>query len=285
MKRTGSKQDTKSKDKGWKDIRTHLNNKYELNSETEEYWKLAVEIFRERLQNYYFDPLKFLIDSYKKFEFDESATDESVCDELASDKPATEKTKKAGKKKNIGEGFPILTAQCALIETFAAYKKGKIFKSDLKEEDGIYYKGSRKLFIDFLESETLFKGNFGGDSKPSAEDFYSDVRCGLMHETRTKNNWIIHANVNNTSSINSSRKKEITETTFILKGNSGKHIVFRNQLQCVLEKYFEYYSDILSSSDNSFHNLSRRRFFARKLDHLYLDTKEIKEDKSDWWNE
>ncbi len=261
MKRTGSKQDTKSKNKNWKDIRTHLDNKYELNNETEEYWKIAVNIFKERLQKYYFDPLKFLIESYDKLETEES----------------TEKKK----RKNTGEGFPIVTAQCALIETFAAYKNGKIFKSDLKEKDGIYYKGSRKLFIDFLESEPLFKGNFEGDAKPSAKDFYSDVRCGLMHETRTKNNWIIHANVNIFSKNNPKRKKEVTETTFILKGNGGKHIVFRNQFQDTLEKYFEGYCGILSSKDNNFHSLLRRRFFARELDHL----EDIKKDNSEWWSE
>jgi hypothetical protein len=137
----------------WKEIRKRINGIYELNEETSGNWKEAVEIFSRRLQRFYINPINKL-------------------------------------KKDIkGEGFPIVTVQCALIETFAAFKEGKVYDRS-KEENGIYYKDSRQLFVYFLESEKLFLNNFSGNN-PRADKFYADVRCGLMHETRSKKDWVI----------------------------------------------------------------------------------------------
>lgn len=179
MEKTNRKKDAETNQKKWNDIRKRINNKYELNDETSEDWKSAVSIFSERLQNFYINPIRTLTSG------------------------------------NTGEGFPIVTVQCALIETFAAFKKGKVYDRKVSE-DGIYYKESGKLFVDFLESEQLFSKNFNGDN-PKADKFYADVRCGLMHETKTKKDWIIRADALHYAKENPKRKKDITEETFIIK--------------------------------------------------------------------
>jgi hypothetical protein len=219
----------------WIEIKERLDGKYELNDETKEDWKDAVNIFSRRLQRYYITPINEL------------------------------------KKGITGEGFPIVTAQCALIETFAAFKWGKVYKYKV-QEDEIYYGNSGGLFVDFLNSEPLFLNNFSGNN-PKADKFYTDVRCGLMHETRTKKDWVIKADAIKYANKHSERKKDITD----LKGG-GKNIIFRNQLQNALEKYFEQYKSNLRNPDDTYKNL--RRFFARKLDHLCGN----ENDGSEWWS-
>lgn len=178
-----------------------------------------------------------------------------------------------------GEGFVIVTAQCALIETFAAFKEGKVYDRE-QEENEIYYFNSRNLFVKFLTTESIFEGIFFNSNQincpHSAEQFYSEVRCGLMHEARTKGKWIIHKNEENYARNNPRYKKT---GKFIKENRQHEKIIFRNQLQKALEKYFEQYKSDLRNSDESHNNL--RRFFARKLDHLYGREK----DHFEWWSE
>ncbi len=241
----------------WKEVRKELNKKcayYVYEDETSEYWDKAVEIFSERLEKFYIKPLYQLIKASK--------------DDESSQSVDTNKSE----KKLEGQGFVIVTAQCALIETFAAFKEGKIYKD--KKEDEIYYYKSAELFKKFLESEELFQKNFGGNDKPSISDFYISVRCGLLHETRTKIKWVIKADVKNYL-----KKDIITEETFAAK-TSGKYIVFRNQLQKALKDYFVQYKKDLKEEGEEYDNL--RRLFARKLDHLF-DISKKEKISFEWW--
>lgn len=45
------------------------------------------------------------------------------------------------------------------------------------------------MFVDFLEANEPFKTMFTGAG--TAREFYSSVRCGLLHEARTKGRWRI----------------------------------------------------------------------------------------------
>jgi hypothetical protein len=222
----------------WEKIRKGLKNKKALDDETKNEWEKAINIFSERLDKFYISPIKELIDLPEKYG---------------------------------GQGFVIVTAQCALIETFAAFKNGKIYDEN-KEESEIYYYKSGKLFQEFLKSEDLFQKNFGGNDKPSVSDFYKSVRCGLLHETRTKVKWTIKADVKKYL-----KNDIITEKTFAAK-TSGKYIVFRNQLQDALQDYFDTYKKKLANPAEKFNEL--RQFLARKLDHLFdID----KDETFDWW--
>jgi len=90
------------------ELRSSLDDNYNFSED----WKEAVEIFSRRLRRHYINPFNKL---------------------------------KGG---ITGEGFVIVTAQCALRETFAAFREGKVYDRN-KEENEIYYKDSRKLFAKF----------------------------------------------------------------------------------------------------------------------------------------
>ncbi len=89
-----------------------------------------------------------------------------------------------------GEGFSMVSLQCALIEFLAATRKGIIYRHLNRGEvlGQFEYANSSRLFCRFLQDETPFKQWF---DENSAADFYSSVRCALLHEARTKNGWRI----------------------------------------------------------------------------------------------
>lgn len=229
----------------WKRLRINLNNSYGFNPN----WNKAVELFNKRIQTKYFNPINDLIEGNPQ------------------------------KKENLrkGEGFSIVTIHCAIIETFAAFKQGLIYNHDKPEIGGISfeYKDSRDLFVTFLNSASIFKGIFYNIDKEgkqqngafSGRKFYSQVRCGLMHEARTRGDWHINA----TSNDDPKDKRFLKQTK---KGN----IIYRTLLHYALIDYFEQYKTDLKNKDGQFNDL--RRKFARKLDDLY----DIK-DHYEWWNE
>jgi len=86
----------------------------------------------------------------------------------------------------MGEGFAIMAVQCTLIEFLESTELGINFfygKPGAHE----YFK-SEPIFVSFLTRRMSFKDVF---TEEFAKDFYQNVRCGLLHEARTKNGWRI----------------------------------------------------------------------------------------------
>ncbi|MBW4890184.1 hypothetical protein KXQ82_10675 [Mucilaginibacter sp. HMF5004] len=228
----------------WKDIRLKLNQQYIYDKE----WGKAIILFNQRFTRKYFDPIQQLIDE--------------------------------GKLK--GEGFTILTVQCALIEAFASLRSGEIFDHTKNTGSPKYtYKNSQKIFTKFLQSAAIFKNIFWVDDsassgqtipdKPfSAESFYKDVRCGLMHEARTKGKWIINAAP--------LRFKTKTEKIFIEHEN-GKNKIYRTILHYRLKRHLADYTSDLKKTGSEGEIL--RRFFARKMDHIFEEVADGT--KFEWW--
>ena len=227
----------------WKEIRLHLNKNYNYS----ENWKKAVEIFQKRIEDKYLKPIEKII------------------------KPNLRK----------GEGFTVVTVQCALIETFAAFREGQIFNHNKPEEGGITYeyKDSRELFVNFLNSAKIFEKIFFNEiagvkqqNTPfSGESFYSNVRCGLMHEAKTKKTWHINAT-----------KDDNPDDEYFIKQKPKGNIIYRTPLHYSLVKYFNKYCENLNNSEEQYNNL--RRKFARKLDDLYeLNSGEEKQ-MYEWWD-
>ena len=224
----------------WNNKRQIIKTSYDFN----EHWNEIIVRFKKRIVDYYFDP----IDKIK---------DQNMLK---------------------GEGFTILTIQCSLIEMFAAFKYGKIHKFNMNNNDPNYtYKSSSDCFIPFLHSESIFENHFHEykngkkivDQPFSATEFYNNVRCGLMHEARTKGNWV----------INAKKIYKNEETCFITFDDAEKLIrIDRTILNKHLRSYFQDYLNSLSEDTKNGNEL--RRFFARKIDHLYnipIDT------NFDWW--
>lgn len=212
-----------------------------------EHWNEIIERFKTRIEDFYFTPI--------------------------------EKVKDPNKLK--GEGFTILTIQCALIEMFAAFKNGKIHKFNKNVNDPAYtYKRADDCFIPFLHSESIFENHFhrfdNGDKvvdQPfSATEFYNKVRCGLMHEARTKGEWV----------INAKKIYQINEVVYITRDTINSTIsIDRTILNNRLKNYFgEYLNNLAQVTDDG---RSLRRLFARKLDHLY----DIPADPTNynWWTD
>jgi len=222
----------------WAGIRSSLENNYEYSDN----WKIAVDLFDKRIKKKYLNPIDQLIE------------------------------------KNVrkGEGFVIVTIQCALIETFAAFKEGLIYNHNKPSEGENHYeyRESGELFIRFLNNQEIFKNIFYTENKLgikqlntpfSAAKFYSQVRCGLMHEARTKGNW----------HINATSSDSPLDAKFIKQAKKG-NIIYRTLFHFALNNYFNQYKQELLNQENAY-NVSRRHF-ARKLDHLY----DIK-DNFEWW--
>ena len=145
----------------WKNLRELLNE----NSSYDSNWELAISYFKSRINTRYIEPIKKIEVGY------------------------------------TGEGFSIMPALCILIELMAAFKYGKIHNPLKRGEKPEYeYRESDKFFKKFLISENAFEGYFHSkdNSKPllCADDFYKNVRCALIHEACTKNNWLINTNHN-----------------------------------------------------------------------------------------
>lgn len=108
-----------------------------------------------------------------------------------------------------GEGFSIVALQCVLLEFLASTVKGKSYLHNHKpktppDPKDPFYSNSKELFVEFLHTYSPFKSSF---NRKTAEDFYTGVRCGLVHEARTKNGWIIRANKSSKNMIDLKSKK------------------------------------------------------------------------------
>ena len=185
-------------------------------------WKTAFEdFFRERLKTRYFAPINSI---------------------------------KTIPKKN-GEGFSIVAIQCSLIEFLGATVEGKTYihpkrlKRLGRKQTPLEYTKSGEMFVDFLTTAVPFKSVF--TDKASAEDFYEGVRCGLLHEARTKKGWTITAKHGATW---------IIDTT-----NPANKIIHRDNLQTAFHEFVTWYGEALPA------DTKLQEAFIRKFDSLCED--------------
>jgi hypothetical protein len=143
-----------------------------------------------------------------------------------------------------GEGFSILAIQCTLIEFLESTVQGISYRYLRRGETlGPYeYNSSQEVFVSFLCKRNPFAKEF---DEPIARDFYSGVRCGLLHEARTKNGWTVWANSPDSTLIN---RKEL--------------IVYRNDFQQALDDFIKWYRVAIQS------DMAIQEAFVRKFDNL-----------------
>ena len=130
-----------------------------LNCLSNNNWSDAFQYFEERIKTRYINPIKSIL-------------------EIGD---------------NLGEGFAVVNLQCSLIETIESFINGcnseynsRKRKTQWKKGVTIIFNSNKEIFISFFNNRTPFKElNIDGGL------FYQDVRCGLLHETQTKNNWKI----------------------------------------------------------------------------------------------
>lgn len=148
-----------------------------------------------------------------------------------------------------GEGFAIAALLCSLIEFLESCERGDNFHfigrtKDKLQPNEYNERQASSYFKDFLKTRKPFDTLI-----PSAlvDSFYQDVRCGLLHEARTKGGWFISTTASGGA---------------LISKKGGQITLFRNRLIPALETYFvEYRKRLLSDS-------STQQAFIRKFDHL-----------------
>lgn len=221
----------------WLKTRTNLKS-----LEYDENWEKVIKLFENRIKDKFFAPIEIMLNS----------------------------------KNQNGIGFSILSIQCLLIELFATFRIGKIHnpRYNAINDPEYQFKDSGEIYTNFLKSCFIFENHFyemsGGkkiiDKPYKAYEFYSNVRCGLLHEGKTKKNWTINL-----------KPKTLKEKGFI-KSSNGKNKIYRTILNKNLNSYFEYYLMELRGKGKDKEIL--RHNFARKMDNLY-GFKPNK--KFNWW--
>ena len=199
----------KNTDKHWSKLKARLQSKPSL-----ELWDSAFHNFyRERIDTRYLHPIASIPD------------------------------------KQNGEGFAIVALFCSLIEFLESCEKGHNFHLVPKAQLLQYEYGQREAsqyFKDFLRTREPFKTLI-----PTAlvDSFYSDVRCGLLHEARTKGTWFISS---------------ASPAGILVSQNSGQITLFRRQLVPSLEAYFVDYRNRLLNDAKT------QQAFIRKFDYLSM---------------
>lgn len=87
---------------------------------------------------------------------------------------------------SLSKAFSIMAINCLLIETLQQFYDG------LDNFEG----KSRKKFKEFLANSQYFNGKDSGQfrqsfNKTKAGTFYSNVRCGILHQAQTKGNTVL----------------------------------------------------------------------------------------------
>jgi hypothetical protein len=191
----------------WRSFRARL-----ISSGETALWQTAFEdYFHERLAKRYLDPIKVLQDN-GTFQ---------------------------------GEGFSIVAIQCSLIEFLESAVQGISYRYHPRGAPPLSqyeYSSSSDVFVGFLTNRQPFAKDF---DEATARDFYEGVRCGLLHEARTKKGWTIWAKSSEDIVIDAQQK-----------------IVYRNNFQTALLAFVEWYKGVLPLE------ASLQEAFIRKFDSL-----------------
>jgi hypothetical protein len=144
-----------------------------------------------------------------------------------------------------GEGFSIVAIQCTLIEFLESTVQGLSYRYIRRGDPppGPHeYSDSSSLFARFLTTRTPFDTQF---DKNLARDFYKNVRCGLLHEARTKGGWTIWGKSGDGKLVSITDK-----------------IVYRDDFQEGLLRFIEWYKGALIAQT------AFQEAFVRKFDSL-----------------
>jgi hypothetical protein len=151
-----------------------------------------------------------------------------------------------------GEGFSIMTILCSLIEFIESTYQGTNYKYRGRNAPPLQpneYSFSGEIFQNFLIGHEPFRSRFNA---ALADSFYSNVRCGLLHEARTSGRWTIWG--------------RSFDGQQIVEDKGGSLIVFRDDFYDAIKTFVEvdYKNEVLNSSN-------RKEAFLRKFDRLCLE--------------
>lgn len=201
-----------------------------LKCDSDDDWSLAFQYFEERIITRYINPIKSILD---------------IGD-------------------NLGEGFAVVNLQCSLIETIESFINGcnseynrKIRKTQWKKDTNIIFNSNKEIFKSFFDKRKPFVDY---DKKIDGVEFYQDVRCGLLHETQTKNNWKIKCD----------SSKSALAYDEVKNGDKVEKIIYRENLQLALEELILNYKKAIINRTifDEFSACELRNNFRDKFNHI-----------------
>jgi len=147
---------------------------------------------------------------------------------------------------NTGEGFAVVNLQCSLIETIESFYNGWCF-----DKVPNFYMDSNCTKIK-LNGPQIFESFFSNRLhfnrfQINGKDFYNSVRCGLLHETQTKNGWKIKVGEN-----------------LVYEEKDSEKIIYREAFQHAIEEQILEYKDDIIIKGNSILRIN----FRAKLNHI-----------------
>ncbi|EDT7312266.1 hypothetical protein XE98_000999 [Salmonella enterica subsp. enterica] len=208
----------------WFELRARL-----VNDFSHEDWIEALNFFDERINERYLNPISCIEDS------------------------------KIGRGLK-GAGFAVCTLICALIETLETFHSGKSFKKT-PDPENLYEYGHRKSkehFTNFIKTKSPLSLHFEDDND-LADDFYSGVRCSLLHDASTCDGWVINT-----------REKQ----TIVIRGE--EKILNRRLFIKDIKQYIQEYKTSLMEPDNQ--NL--RDAFVRKFDGICVASQIVRQESA-----
>jgi hypothetical protein len=176
--------------------------------DSDDSWIKAYEIFEDRLKSRFFNPIDLI--------------------------------KTNGK--NEGEGFSIALISIVMLEFIAAFEHGKIYKTSNEELSPNEYYSGRKILILFIKESKVFKSHFSSNTE--INNFYANIRCGLVHEARTKESDVIISE----GSIKNTNKEKI----YFKKDGEGR--LNRDLLLSKIREHLEGVKQRILSNDKDIRN-------------------------------
>lgn len=134
----------------WKTLRKDLINDFRQDSYNKALWEDAYSYFIDRVNSRFLNPIHWILRNGR----------------------------------NQGEGFSVVALQCILIEFFESFYQGKVYTTSKEDVQPYEYNSSSSLFRNFLMTHPPFSSYF--TESRTADGFYTNIRCGLLHEARTK---------------------------------------------------------------------------------------------------
>lgn len=209
-------------------------------------------IYFERIENRYFKPIELL-------KIDDDSSD--------------------------GYGFSMIAISCSLIEFLQSTIDGKFDEKSYKYEfvskypllvqRGVlkFYGKTEKntdnqfvLFLKKLDSNFEVNPTYSEHYDSVAREFYSCVRCALLHDACTSGNWII-------------REKSDKDLIFDIS-NPQEKILYRNNF------YEKIYEKVKNDMRKNFtNNIEFRKNLLKKMDIIFETANYIDKDEIPfWWN-
>ena len=187
-----------------------------------EQWKKAINVFENRTKTRFLNPI--------------------------------EKIKNEGVRS--GEGFSITLIAVVLMEAVAAFQFGKSYKERKPNQpfnaiSPSEYQSSAGLYKELFNNSDALKRDTNSDVR---KRFYGYIRCGLVHEARTKGVELI---ISNRSSRNTNPEKYYYK--------DGEHYIFNRDL--FIDRLIEHFNNYLKQL-NGPTRIQLRKNLAFKIDEI-----------------